>query len=462
MPAWRWLLVVMLAVALLSPAEAAAQAAGTPEWVRRSDQVTLAVVARLGPFRAVALSGYGITSFDTEIGDFAPGVEDREREALRAALADVAGGRTAETDANVRHDIGILSRALELDLRAVNLARAQLLPYSDLPEVIYRSLAQLLDERLPRERQLAALARLRKYAGAAGGEPVALLTERRLRTALADMKRVGPPREELEQDLAQAALLVAGIGELFRRQKIEGWEPAHAALAKQVDAYAAFVREQVVPRARDDFRLPGELYALALERVGIDVAPEELARRAADAAAAVQGEMQAAAGEVALARGWPAGDYREALRRLKAEQVVGAAILPHYRTRLAEVEAVIRRHALVTLPERAARIRLASAAESAANPAPRMEPPAFIGGAKNASGEGEFVLPLTLPDASGGALRYDDFTWAAASWTIVAHELRPGHELQFVAMAERGVSLARAIFAFNSGTWKVGRCMRST
>ena len=36
------------------------------------------------------------------------------------------------------------------------------------------------------------------------------------------------------------------------------------------------------------------------------------------------------------------------------------------------------------------------------------------------------------------------------AWTLSAHEGRPGHELQFTAMVERGVSLARTLFAFNS------------
>jgi uncharacterized protein (DUF885 family) len=47
-------------------------------------------------------------------------------------------------------------------------------------------------------------------------------------------------------------------------------------------------------------------------------------------------------------------------------------------------------------------------------------------------------------------LRTDDFTFDAASWTLTAHEARPGHELQFATMAERGVSVARAVFAFNT------------
>jgi uncharacterized protein (DUF885 family) len=46
--------------------------------------------------------------------------------------------------------------------------------------------------------------------------------------------------------------------------------------------------------------------------------------------------------------------------------------------------------------------------------------------------------------------RPDDFTFSAASWTLTAHEARPGHELQFASMVERGVSLARSLFAFNS------------
>src|SRR5205085_3271293 len=45
---------------------------------------------------------------------------------------------------------------------------------------------------------------------------------------------------------------------------------------------------------------------------------------------------------------------------------------------------------------------------------------------------------------------YDDFTYSAASWTLTAHEARPGHELQFDTMVERGVPIARAHYAFNS------------
>jgi uncharacterized protein (DUF885 family) len=62
------------------------------------------------------------------------------------------------------------------------------------------------------------------------------------------------------------------------------------------------------------------------------------------------------------------------------------------------------------------------------------------------------VLPLNVPTRPGSAetVQTDDFTFGAASWTLTAHEARPGHELQFATMVEGGVSLARAMFAFNS------------
>jgi len=59
------------------------------------------------------------------------------------------------------------------------------------------------------------------------------------------------------------------------------------------------------------------------------------------------------------------------------------------------------------------------------------------------------VLPLENPNARPGT-RMDDFTFDAITWTLTAHEARPGHELQFARMMENGVSIPRAVFAFNS------------
>ncbi len=158
--------------------------------------------------------------------------------------------------------------------------------------------------------------------------------------------------------------------------------------------------------------------------------------------------MQALAGEIAKDHGWSFTDYRDVIRELKKKQLAGDDILPFYRERLKAIEDIVRANYLVSLPDRPAIIRLATAAETTQQPAPHMDAPPLL---NNTGQKGEFVLPLNVPSANGGAAdQYDDFTFDAVSWTMIAHEARPGHELQFDSMVEHGVSLARALYAFNS------------
>src|SRR5262249_3526975 len=154
---------------------------------------------------------------------------------------------------------------------------------------------------------------------------------------------------------------------------------------------------------------------------------------------------QATAKKIAQERGWPSSDYRDVIKQLKKTQIPDDQVLDFYVHRLARIETIIRSQKLVTLPERPARIRLGTPAENAQQPAPHKTPPRLIG---NTGEQGEFVLPLSVPGKA--ALKYDDFNYDAAAWTLTAHEARPGHEMQFSRMVETGVSLARAIFAFNS------------
>jgi uncharacterized protein (DUF885 family) len=158
--------------------------------------------------------------------------------------------------------------------------------------------------------------------------------------------------------------------------------------------------------------------------------------------------MAPIAAQIAKAHGYPDSDYRAVISRLKAKQITGTAILPFYEHRLHEIERILVAKQLITLPQRPAIIRLATAAETAQEPAPHMQAPPLL---HNTGQRGEFVLPLNIPSATGGTSdKYDDFTFDAVSWTLTAHEARPGHELQFDSMVENGVSLARAFYAFNS------------
>jgi uncharacterized protein (DUF885 family) len=160
----------------------------------------------------------------------------------------------------------------------------------------------------------------------------------------------------------------------------------------------------------------------------------------------IRNEMDALAPLVAQQKGYETSDYREIIRLLKEERIGGDELLDYYKARLADLEEIIVERELVTLPERPAGIRIASEAETAAQPAAHLDTPRLIG---NTGEYPVFVLPK-LKQNEDGSWQYTDDTFEAGTWTLTAHEARPGHELQFSAMIETGVSITRAIFAFNS------------
>ena len=413
----------------------------------RHAQVLLDVLARFAPESA---GQFGVTGLDEAVSSLSIENRDKARAATAAALATLQAARTTEQDPLVRQDLDILIKSAQTNLRGGQLFQERMLPYTDVTALVFGGLRSLLDAQVAAERRPAAVVRLRRYAGLVDGyEPVTAQAMRVTRERMADAKLLPPAKSQVERDLANGPVILQGLEKLFELYKLEGWREPYATLKQQLTGYQDFVRTEILPKARTDFRLPADLYAFSLEQVGVGVQGEPLAKMARQAFAEIQGEMQRLAPTIAKARGLQTADYRDVIRALKKEQLVGDAILPHYRKRLEEIESIIRREQLVTLPEREARIRIATDAEAAQNPAPNMRPPRLLG---NTGEMGEFILPLNIPAAPGSKapLTYDDFTFQAASWTLTAHEARPGHEMQFAKMIEAGVSTARALFAFNS------------
>jgi len=451
-PAWApaAIALVLLAapiVAIGAEAPAAASPGAPPTWVQRSNehaQVLLQAFARISPEGAGQM---GVAGFDEAIFDLGPGFIERNRATGEQAATELERRLADEQDAAVRQDLEIMIKTVRDNLKGAELSRKYEMPYFSVSSTVYQGLRALLDDQVPQERRQAALVRLRKYAGVEPGfTPLAELAQARIRERM-DPALLGPVQAEVQKELANSQTYVDGIGKLFATYKIKGYEKPYAALKKQLAAYDEFTRREILPRARSDFRKPPELYAFALEQVGVDMQVDELQSRAKVAFKEIQNQMQSLAPLVAKQKGWSLTDYRDVIHELKKSQLVGDAILAHYQARIHEIEDVIRRENIVTLPARDMQIQLSSEAESAAIPAPNMHPPRLIG---NTGERGTFMLPLQVPGAPGEKKTFDDFTFEAASWTLTAHEGRPGHELQFSAMIERGVSLARAVFAMNS------------
>jgi uncharacterized protein (DUF885 family) len=434
---------------MLAAAVSLSAQATTPAWVARSNEHTrwlLQEQAKLSPEGAGAV---GVEGFDDQITALTPDRSTRVRESLARSEKELQRRLSEEKEPLVRQDLEILLDATRQGQKSFDLGERLLLPYFNAPQAIFSGLRPLLDDQVPADRRRAALVRLRKYVGAeAGYRPFTELALARMRDRLDRKELLGPFKDQVERDLGNIPVFASGLTDLFKKFGMSEAEPLLDALKAQFAAYERAVRAEIVPRTRTDFKLPPELYAINLTQYGVDVAPEELVMTAHRAFDEIQKEMQSIAAEIASDQKSPDSDYRAVIRNLKKQQLVGDAILPHYQQRLKQLEEIIRSKNLVTLPDRPARIRIASAAESAQQPAPNMRPPRLI---DNKGEQGEFILPLNIPSADPAlAQRYDDFTFEAASWTLTAHEARPGHELQFAAMIEHGVSQARAIYAFNS------------
>jgi uncharacterized protein (DUF885 family) len=440
----------VLAVGLLM-ASVAAFGQGAPDkaWIAKSNGYTQQLLDIQFEHSPESGSRQGLVKFDKLISKPTLADQEAKRKQQEVVLAKLKAAQATETDKNVVEDLEIIQKTFNLQFRQEDYSLAHNVDFLNASAGVFSGLRGLLDDQVAADRRPDAVVRLKKYAGVEPGfTPYTEILKQRTLEQIAKLGVIYPAKTEVETELGRNQNYVDGIAALFTKYKLTGWEEPYAKLKTQLADYDAWVRTTILPKARTDFREAPEEYALDLEGFGIDIPPAQIAEMAHKAFAEYQAEMAPIAAQIAKQNGWSSSDYRDVIRELKKKQITGDAILPFYEKRLHEIEVIVREKNLVTLPDRPAIIRLATAAETAQQPAPHMVPPPFL---HNTGQRGEFVLPLNIPSATGGTEdKYDDFTFDAVAWTLTAHEARPGHELQFDSMVEHGVSLARALYAFNS------------
>ncbi|MCH9693024.1 MAG: DUF885 domain-containing protein [Gammaproteobacteria bacterium] len=417
-------------------------------WVEKSDehaQVVLDVLAKLSPEGAGSL---GVDGLDAEISDLGPGIYERSLAMTQEVVDELRRRSAKEADAKVKQDLGILIKALDDNIKSSELNREFLLPYFNINQTVFFGIRGIIDPQNDRERYPAAIERIEKYAGITEGfTPFTELAKDRTRERFDVEGLVGPYKGEVEQDLERAETMITGIEQVLADTDLQGWEESYETLALQLRDYNEWVRAEILPRAREDYRLPPALYEDALRNWGVDASPLDLIEQATKGYMDIRNEMEALAPQVAEKMGYDTTDYREVIALLKENGAIdGDKLLDHYNAVLRDIEEIIVREKLISLPDRDAGIRIASAAETAAQPAPHLQPPRLIGN----TGEYPFFVIPQLTQNEDGSWQQTDDTYEAGAWTLTAHEARPGHEMQFSSIVESGVSITRAVFAFNS------------
>jgi len=263
-----------------------------PAWVERSNTYTnmmLEVEFAHAPERG---SRQGLARFDERISQPTLADQQARRRELEAGLAKVDAAAPREPDKRVREDLAILHKAFDLEFRREDYELQHEVPFLNASAQIFEGLHGLLDDQVAAERRPAALVRLRRYAGAETGyEPFTAVLKQRAREQIAKPGVIYPAKIEIETELGRNSNYIEGIGALFGKYGLKGWESDYAKLKGQLAEYDAWVRENILPRARSDYRLPPEKYALAFEEYGIDLPPQKIAAMAHEAFPQYQAEM---------------------------------------------------------------------------------------------------------------------------------------------------------------------------
>jgi hypothetical protein len=371
-------LVLAIALALVAPLPAMAQTATakatatapSPAWVARSNAYAQILLDAQGPFQPELVSFFGIPGYDDQVFDLKPDNGQRFRDATAKAKAELQQKLQSERDPNVRQDLAIMIAAADQRIEGGRLTEELMLPWIDAPQNIFSGMNGLLSKQTPPERRAKAFDRLRRYVGQTPDTtPVTVLARQRYEEALANPKLLPPTKLEVERALANVDTYAKGIRALFGEYKIEGAEPALAALDTQFKEYKAWVNATVLPKARTDTRLPPALYAFQLKQYGIDIDPKLLIQRAELEFMETRAAMQQIAPLVAKAKGIDATDYRDVIRALKRDAIPNDRLEGRYREVIDAIDPIIRAQRIVDVPKRPMQMRLGTEAESAAQPA---------------------------------------------------------------------------------------------
>lgn len=426
-----------------------------PLWVVQSDRIAEEYSRAMADLIPEIGSGLGFREYDKQATVYSVDLDDRFQ-ALRLnwqkklrALIDVT------SDEELKTDLRILADKIDLEI-AEHMASKVVgsIPFFEASKTLYYSIFSLLNEQNSADRKAAAVHRFQLYVRGSGGprgpRPLTVamrtITESRIKEYSKKKARQFPSEAEVKDYLEKSPKVVAGLHALLQRsgRPVGDWEADLKAFEIQIKTYDNWVRTSILPLARKDFRMPKALYDLSLRQYGLMDPAEAVistARGEFKKNLELYREMAAA---IAQREKLPESSPKAALEFLKRSiESNPEKIRERYEQANRDLSAEIIRRDLVTLPKEPLRIRLADEAESASQPVPHLDTPSLVG---NRGERPEFVVPV----GSKEKLAFDDFSYAASAKALTAHEGRPGHDLQFSAIIDRGVSIIRANYAFNS------------
>ena len=210
-------------IAIFVLAFAAMALAQQPAWLVKSNENAQLMIRLMAKYLPEGASNQSLFEFDEQISQPTEETQVRCKLDLRTCARELQSRLDKETDLRVKQDLEILIKAADRQIRNREINDKTFLPYQNVAELVFSGEKSLLDDQVTAERRSAAVIRLRKYTGLEPGfTPITRLAEERYLAKVKTPGLLGPPKQEVEKDLANTATYITGIGLFLREVWPEG------------------------------------------------------------------------------------------------------------------------------------------------------------------------------------------------------------------------------------------------
>lgn len=348
----------------------------------------------------------------------------------------------AETE-DKRVDLKILMDYVKDKADTIKLRReAGLIPFVPGTQLVFQGLDRLSNASLTPSRKKAMIERFHRYV-----QSNMLAKSQAYMLALIEQHSTAsiyPTRAQVTDYLRASQAYVDATQKLLSTLGDNSYQKDFALYQTQVKHFDLFIKKEILPHARQKAGLPLAVYHQALSSYGVKpVSIDAMVTQGKQDYAKVYLEYQTLAQKIAKKYQLAQASPKPVIQFLKKKKLTTPNdVLKLYQNTSKQIDEIIDKNKLVTLPNTPLNIRLATLGESKAHPSSYVHAPPVINPMK--------IPPIFIVPTSSHGLPYDDFSYPAIAVALVGHEGRPGHDLQFRHIASEKIGLARAFYAKRS------------
>jgi uncharacterized protein (DUF885 family) len=370
----------------------------------------------------VSATQLGNHQYDDQLADRTMEAMEEEYRAISAALHELRSFDTAQFKLDARIDHAIVSEILSSEIRGYEQVQPHLRsPGFYLGEIMGGVFGLIMKEFAPLpDRLQSALGRLRQ-APRVLGEGMQNLVPRQVPAVWAETA-LEQARQAPGLFVGLLPAMAAGAApELAPELGQAGQEAAQA-----IEAYAAFLQNQVLPQCAGDFSVGREYFdELLRERHMVDYDADELLATGWEQFRQTRAQMEALARQID-----PNRTVQELLEEAKEDHPDAAGLLDAYRQAVAEIRQYVIDHEIATIPQGES-LRVIETPEYLR---PILPYAAYMSpGILEEQQEGIFIVTPVDPGQSAAdqEQKLKGHYWAKLPITAL-HEAYPGHHLQLV------------------------------